>query len=89
MYIYLILAFMFTNLLTNTLLCLSLARLIIKRKVGLKLDLFTKQTNINKFFFFLFQTIHKQFGSFTILNIITIITYYLKNCEKKNCPKRI
>ena len=66
---------MFMSLLTNTLLYLNLTQLIIKPKVGLKLNLFTKQTNINNFFF---QTIHKQFGSFTVLNIITIITYYPK-----------
>ena len=69
---------MVTSLLTNILLYLSLTRLIIKPKVRFKLDLFTKQTNINKFFFFFFQTIHKQFDSFTVLNIIAIITYYLK-----------
>ena len=34
----------------NTLLYLSLAHLIIKPKVGLEFGLFTKQTNINKFF---------------------------------------
>ena len=67
---------MVTSLLTNILLYLNLTRLIIKPKVRFKLDLFTKQMNINKFFFF--QTIHKQFDSFTVLNIIAIITYYLK-----------
>ena len=67
---------MVTSLLTNILLYLSLTRLIIKPKVRFKLDLFTKQTNINKFFFS--QTIHKQFDLFTVLNIIAIITYYLK-----------
>ena len=67
---------MVTSLLTNILLYLSLTRLIIKPKVRFKLDLFTKQMNINKFFFS--QTIHKQFDSFTVLNIIAIITYYLK-----------
>ena len=39
----------------KTLLCLSLTCLIIKHKVGFELNLFTKQTNINKvFLFFLF-----------------------------------
>lgn len=41
---------MFTNLLTNTLLYLSLTRLIINPKVEFKLNLFTKQMNINNFF---------------------------------------
>ena len=38
------------TLFTNTLLCLSLARLIGEPKVGLELDLFDKRTNINPFF---------------------------------------
>jgi len=41
---------MFIRMITNTLLCLNLSRLIIKPKVQLELDLFTKQTNINKYF---------------------------------------
>lgn len=54
---------MFTNLLTNTLLYLSLTRLIIKPKVEFKLNLFTKQMTINNFFFELFikNLVHLQF----------------------------
>lgn len=36
-------------MLTNTLLFLNLTFLIIEHKLGLKLSLFVKQTNINKF----------------------------------------
>ena len=35
---------------TNTLLCSSLAYLIVESKLGLELDLFAKQININKYF---------------------------------------
>ena len=41
---------MFTNLFTNILLCLSLTRLLIEPKLGLKLNSLTKKTNINKLF---------------------------------------
>ena len=35
---------------TNALLCSSLAYLIVESKLGLELDLFAKQMNINKYF---------------------------------------
>ena len=41
---------MFTSLFTNILLCLNLTCLIIVPIVRIKLNLLTKQTNINKFF---------------------------------------
>ena len=35
---------------TNTLLCSSLVYLMVESKLGLELDLFAKQININKYF---------------------------------------
>ena len=42
---------MFMKLVTNTLLCLTLTRLIIELKFRLKCGFFTKQTDKKKFFF--------------------------------------
>ena len=60
---------MFTSLFMNILLCLISVHLIIKSKVGLEFDLFTKQMNINKHFPKLSLSIHKHLGSFiTLIN---------------------
>ena len=51
----------------KTLLCLSLTCLIIKHKVGFELNLFTKQTNINKvFYFFIFYFRYDRICIFSI-----------------------
>ena len=62
---------MFTSLFTNILLCLNLAHLIIKLKLGLELDLFAKQTNINKLTFS-----RNKFKLF-INNLVNLITVLL------------
>lgn len=49
---------------TNTLLCMSLTRLIIKLKLRFELGLFTKQTNINKYFLSQIEVVYRQPSSF-------------------------
>ena len=61
---------MFMNLFTNILLCLNLAHLINKLKLGLELDLFAKQTNINKLTFS--RTKFKLFIN-NLVNLITVL----------------
>ena len=61
---------MLMSLFTDTVLCLSLACLIVEHKLMLELDLYVKQTNMNKLFLNRTQIVYKQLGSFTILLII-------------------
>ena len=49
---------------TNTLLCMSLTRLIIKLKLRFELGLFTKQMNINKYFSSQTEVVYRQLSSF-------------------------
>ena len=64
---------MFTSFFTNTLLYLSLTRLIIKPKVRLELGLFTKQTIINKLFSSRARANYKQLNSFIALNGLVML----------------
>ena len=57
---------------TSILLCLILARLIIEPN----LNLTCFQTNINNFFLSQTRLVHKQFGSFIALNLMSHMTYY-------------
>ena len=61
---------MLMNLFTNILLFLNLAHLINKLKLGLELDLFAKQTNINKLTFS--RTKFKLFIN-NLVNLITVL----------------